>query len=110
MSAEKSSGDKVANLKGDIEQAQLDIDKAQQQADWNKVAELQHGRLPQLQKELGELQQDLDSGETATTNEVKEDDIAEIVARWTNKDGIEGKAKVSDRIGKIIDFNVYQCQ
>jgi ATP-dependent Clp protease ATP-binding subunit ClpB len=83
--AEKSSGDKVADLKRRIEEVQHEIERAQQQADWNKVAELQHGQLPQLQRELGELQQESEeSGEAAATNEVTEQDIAEIVARWTN--------------------------
>lgn len=83
--AEKSSGDKVADLKRRIEEVQHDIDRAQQQADWNKVAELQHGQLPQLQRELSELQTDSDTDEAAGAhNEVTEQDIAEIVARWTN--------------------------
>lgn len=84
--AEKSSGDKVADLKRRIEEVQHDIDRAQQQADWNKVAELQHGQLPQLQRELSELQTDSEADQAATGahNEVTEQDIAEIVARWTN--------------------------
>ncbi len=108
-SAEKSSGDIVANLKRDIEQVQLDIDKAQQQADWNKVAELQHGRLPQLQKELEELQQESETGGKATTNDVTEEDIAEIVARWTNipvsrliEGEVEKLIQMEDRLGKRV--------
>lgn len=82
--AEKSSGDKVADLKRRIEEVQHDIERAQQQADWNKVAELQNGQLPSLQRELEELQQDSEAAGETATNEVTEQDIAEIVARWTN--------------------------
>ncbi len=108
-SAEKSAGDKVANLKGEIEQVQLAIGKAQQQADWNKVAELQHGQLPQLQKELADLQQDTESSEAATANEVTEEDIAEIVGRWTNipvsrlmEGEVEKLIQMEERLGRRV--------
>jgi ATP-dependent Clp protease ATP-binding subunit ClpB len=82
--ATKSSGDKIADLKKQIEETQHAIETAQQQADWNKVAELQHGRLPQLQQELTRLQANDGAPSGMAAREVTEEDIAEIVGRWTN--------------------------
>ncbi|MGI8908420.1 MAG: ATP-dependent chaperone ClpB [Candidatus Sumerlaeaceae bacterium] len=82
--ATKASGDKVANLKRQVEETQHQIEGAQQLADWNKVAELQHGKLPQLQQELTRLQANDGASSGMTNREVTQEDIAEIVARWTN--------------------------
>jgi ATP-dependent Clp protease ATP-binding subunit ClpB len=67
-----------------MEETQHEIETAQQQANWNKVAELQHGRLPQLQQELARIQANDGASSGAAAREVTEEDIAEIVARWTN--------------------------
>ncbi|MBX7245968.1 MAG: ATP-dependent chaperone ClpB [Candidatus Sumerlaeaceae bacterium] len=83
-SAEKQIGDKIADVKKAMDATQLGIEKAQQQADWNKVAELQHGRLPQLQQELAKLQAAGESSKGMAAMEVSEENIAEIVARWTH--------------------------
>lgn len=106
---EKSSGDRVANLKGQIEAVQHDIEVAQQRADWNTVAELQHGKLPQLQRELQDLQESAESGPAMAANEVTEEDIAEIVARWTNipvarlmEGEVEKLIKMEDRLSQRV--------
>jgi len=106
---EKSSGDRVANLKGQIEAVQHDIEVAQQRADWNTVAELQHGKLPQLQRELQELQESAEGGPSMAANEVTEEDIAEIVARWTNipvarlmEGEVEKLVKMEDRLSQRV--------
>lgn len=82
--AEKQSGDKVADLKKQIDETQHLIEQAQQQSDWNKVAELQHGTIPRLRQELESFQNQANSNTDMTGNEVTEEDIAEIVSRWTN--------------------------
>ncbi len=82
--AEKGVGDRLAEIKRQIETTQHEIEQARQQADWNRVAELQHGKLPALQKELAEKQTASDAGTGLGRREVTEEEIAEIVARWTH--------------------------
>ncbi|MGH7985734.1 MAG: ATP-dependent chaperone ClpB [Candidatus Binataceae bacterium] len=83
---EKGGIEKLSGLKSQIEQTRHEIDKAKREYDLNKVAELQYGKLASLEKELAAADKALDKG--ATTNrlikeEVDEEDIAEVVARWT---------------------------
>ena len=81
---EKNSIGKVQRLREEIEQVNAEIEKAQQQYDLNKAAELKYGRLPALKKELAE-QEKLTAGQDATLlrDRVTEEEIARIVARWT---------------------------
>ncbi|HET9195091.1 MAG TPA: ATP-dependent chaperone ClpB [Vicinamibacterales bacterium] len=74
-----------SNLKEQLEQARLELDAAVRAGDYAKASELQYGRIPQLEKTL----QDQDGAATATGTrmlklEVDEEDIAEVVAKWTN--------------------------
>jgi ATP-dependent Clp protease ATP-binding subunit ClpB len=74
-----------SNLKEQLEQARLELDAAIRAGDYTKASELQYGRIPQLEKTLRDQE-----GATRPTGsrmlklEVDEDDIAEVVAKWTN--------------------------
>jgi len=86
--AEKGGLTRLATLKADIEQTRLAIEKAKREYDLNKVAELQYGKLAGLEKSLADEEKkiastDGSSGERLIKEEVDEDDIAEVVARWT---------------------------
>jgi ATP-dependent Clp protease ATP-binding subunit ClpB len=85
--SEKGGLEKVSKIKADIEQTRIAIDKAKREYDLNKVAELQYGKLASLEKELGSEEERLikkaGSGDRLIKEEVDEDDIAEVVARWT---------------------------
>jgi ATP-dependent Clp protease ATP-binding subunit ClpB len=98
--AAKAVGDRIAELKRLIDETLHEIEVAQQQADWNRVAELQHGRLPQLQRELERLQAESESG--LARREVTEEDIAEIVARWT---GIPISRLLESEAEKLVKMN-----
>lgn len=81
---EKSSVDRLSTLREEIEQVNRDIAQAQQQYDLNKAAELQYGRLPQLQKELAAEEEKVKSQDLSLVREsVTEDEIARIISRWT---------------------------
>jgi ATP-dependent Clp protease ATP-binding subunit ClpB len=84
--AEKESIRKVQGLREEIEKMRQEIELAERNYDLNRAAELKHGRLPQLERELKE-QETRPGGETAgprlLREEVTEEEIAEIVARWT---------------------------
>ena len=83
---EKSDISVVQKLREEIESVSKDIDKAEREYDLNKAAELKYGKLPQLRKELSELEQkaEKDIGDDRLLRDkVTEDEIAKIVCRWT---------------------------
>ena len=81
---EKSSVDRLSALREEIEQVNRDIATAQQQYDLNKAAELQYGRLPQLQKELAAEEEKVKTQDLSLVHEsVTEDEIARIISKWT---------------------------
>lgn len=81
---EKASVDKLSALREEIEQVGRDIAQAQQQYDLNKAAELQYGRLPQLQKELAAEEERVKHQDLSLVREsVSEEEIARIISRWT---------------------------
>ncbi len=86
--AEKGAVNKHRQLREAIEQTRLEIEKAERAYDLNKVAELKYGKLAGLEKELAEEEARLEKGEGAGSRllkeEVDEEDIAEVVARWTH--------------------------
>jgi ATP-dependent Clp protease ATP-binding subunit ClpB len=83
---EKQAIGRLRQLKVDIEQTKVEIEKAQREYDLNRVAELKYGKLVQLEKELAaeEARLQAETGKTRLLKEeVDEDDIAEVVSRWT---------------------------
>ena len=82
---EKQSIGKVQKLREEIEQVNADIEKAQREYDLNKAAELKYGRLPELQKQLEATERTAGEAEREQLlrDRVTDEEIAEIVARWT---------------------------
>jgi ATP-dependent Clp protease ATP-binding subunit ClpB len=84
--AEKQSIHKVQALREEIEQVRRQVEAAQREYDLNKAAELKHGRLPALERQLKAEDERLAAKHGTgrlVREEVTEDEIAEIVARWT---------------------------
>jgi ATP-dependent Clp protease ATP-binding subunit ClpB len=85
--AEKGALERLSALKSQIEETRVQIEKAKREYDLNKVAELQYGKLAELEKQLAaeekKVQQKSGGAERLIKEEVDEDDIAEIVSRWT---------------------------
>jgi ATP-dependent Clp protease ATP-binding subunit ClpB len=83
--SEKGSLEKLSKIKSEIEQTRREIEKAKREYDLNRVAELQYGKLASLEKDLAEAEKiaDKSGGSRLIKEEVDEEDIAEIVARWT---------------------------
>ena len=76
----------LAKIKAEIEQTKQEIEKARREYDLNRLAELQYGKLAGLEKQLAEEEEALlkkAGGERLIKEEVDEEDIAEVVARWT---------------------------
>ena len=81
---EKSSVDRLSSLREEIENVGRQIQDAQQKYDLNKAAELQYGKLPQLQKELEAEEEKVRNQDLSLVHEsVSEDEIARIISRWT---------------------------
>ena len=81
---EKASVDKLSSLREEIEAVNRQIQDAQQKYDLNKAAELQYGKLPQLQKELEAEEEKVKNEDLSLVHEsVTEDEIARIVSKWT---------------------------
>ena len=73
-------------LREEIEKTRLAIDEAERNYDLNRAAELKHGRLPELEQQLHAEEGRMESADVTNKllrEEVTEDGIAEIVARWT---------------------------
>ena len=81
---EKATVDKLSSIREEIEAVHRQIQDAQQKYDLNKAAELQYGKLPQLEKELKEEEEKVKNADLSLVHEsVTEDEIARIISRWT---------------------------
>ncbi len=81
--AEKASLQGAAQIKSELEQARLDLDTARRAGDLTRMSELQYGLMPDLEKRL-QLAQEAEVAErTLLRNKVTEEEVAEVVSRWT---------------------------
>ena len=101
---EKGAIDELSALKEEIERVQLQVEQAKRSYDLNKAAELEYGTLAGLQKQLQAQEHALaetdDTGEKSLLREeVSEDDIAEVIAKWT---GIPVARLVQSEMEKLL--------
>jgi len=83
--AEKASIQGAAQFKAELEQARIDLEQARRQGDLARMSEIQYGKIPALEKkisEAGEGEADTASHQLLRSN-VTEEEIAEVVSRWT---------------------------
>ncbi|MCT6926094.1 AAA family ATPase [Metasolibacillus sp.] len=82
--AEKASLQSIQKKREQLDKHRRDLEEAESKYDLNKAAELRHGKIPTLEKELAELEASLNDEEARLLREeVTADEIASIVARWT---------------------------
>ena len=83
--SEKASVQGAAQIKSDLEQAKLDLEAARRAGDLTLMSELQYGRMPELEKQLEIAQASETEGakNVLLRNKVTEEEIAEVVSRWT---------------------------
>src|SRR6187551_252983 len=81
--AEKAALQGAATVKEDLEKAKLELDAARRTNDLTKMAELQYGRIPELEKKLVAAQAAEQQVPTLVRNKVTEEEIAEVVSKWT---------------------------
>src|SRR6266545_1923267 len=83
---EKAAINAASLVNSQIEQAKAELEKAQRTGDLNLAAQIQYGKLPDLQKKLAAAQKALHeqpAGKRLLSQEVTEEDIANVVASWT---------------------------
>jgi ATP-dependent Clp protease ATP-binding subunit ClpB len=83
---EKSVVDTIQKTKQDIEEFKLEAERAERNGDYGKVAELRYGKIKEAQERLEQLQEELaaqQNEQTLIKEEVTQEDIAEVVAKWT---------------------------
>ncbi len=84
--AEKERIEKIRFIKEQIEQAKIELERAQTLGDLQRAAELRYGKIPELEKQLAEEQAklaELQKESIFLKEEVTEEDVAEVVAKWT---------------------------
>jgi ATP-dependent Clp protease ATP-binding subunit ClpB len=83
---EKEHIQKIREIKAEIDQSKADIEKSEREGNLNRVAELRYGHIPDLEKRLtveNNKLQKLQENRQMLKEEVSEEDIAEIVSKWT---------------------------
>jgi ATP-dependent Clp protease ATP-binding subunit ClpB len=81
--AEKASLQGAATFKEELEKLKLDLETARRANDLAKMAELQYGKIPALEKKLSQAQAAEQKAPTLVRNKVTEEEIAEVVSKWT---------------------------
>ena len=82
---QKSKVDEIKNTKSEIEAVNHEMEEAQRKYDFEKLSELKYGKLVELQNKLEELNKKMDEDDNSIIKEsVTEDEIAEVVSKWTS--------------------------
>ncbi|WP_116367355.1 ATP-dependent chaperone ClpB [Parahaliea mediterranea] len=81
--AEKASLQGAAHIKSELEQVKLDMETARRAGDLTRMSELQYGRIPELEKQLAAAQEAESTERTLLRNKVTDEEVAEVVSRWT---------------------------
>lgn len=82
--AEKATLQGAQSIKEQLDRARLEMEAAQRSLDLGKMSELQYGRIPQLEKQLQAAMQQEQQHMSLLKNKVTEEEVAEIVSKWTH--------------------------
>jgi len=117
---EKSSIQEINKLKEEIDRLHIEEAQLERKGDYNKVAELRFGKIPELEKKLKEAEKSLaetQKGAKMLKEEVEPEDIAEIVSRWTGipvskmmEAEMEKLLKMEERLSKRVVGQDYALQ
>jgi ATP-dependent Clp protease ATP-binding subunit ClpB len=101
--SEKDAVVQTRELREQIEQTKLEVDRATQAADYAKASELKYGRLSELERKLHEREAALSDGRSRLLKEeVDEEDIAGIISRWT---GIPVSKLLEGEVQKLLNLD-----
>jgi ATP-dependent Clp protease ATP-binding subunit ClpB len=97
---EKDAITVIRDIKEQLEEANREVERAEREADLQRAAELRYGRIPELEQKLADAESRADSGGNKfLKEEVDEEDVAEVVARWT---GIPVSRLMESEVRKLI--------
>ncbi len=83
LKSEKLALHGTQQIRESLEQARLDLETARRGGDLTRMSELQYGRIPELEKQLGETDQLDPTALKLLRNKVGEEEVAEVVSKWT---------------------------
>ena len=81
--AEKSMLQGATHIKESLEKAKLELDAARRAGDLTRMSELQYGTIPELEKQLTQVNKEAPQETKLVRNKVTEEEIAEVVSKWT---------------------------
>ena len=81
--SEKATLQGAAHIREELDRVRLELDAARRAGDLGRMAELQYGRIPELEKRLAAAAAAEDKAPQLVRNKVTEEEIAEVVAKWT---------------------------
>lgn len=81
--AEKATLQGSTHIKESLEKAKLELETARRAGDLSRMSELQYGRIPELEKSLAQVANESQQDTKLVRNKVTEDEIAEVVSKWT---------------------------
>jgi ATP-dependent Clp protease ATP-binding subunit ClpB len=81
--AEKAAVQGTAHIREELDRARLELDAARRASNLSRMAELQYGKIPELEKRLSSAEVAEDQAPTLVRNKVTEEEIAEVVSKWT---------------------------
>jgi ATP-dependent Clp protease ATP-binding subunit ClpB len=81
--AEKATAQGAAQIKEELERARLDFEAARRAGDLTRMSELQYGKIPELEKRIQAAQEAESKAPTLVRNKVTDEEIAEVVSKWT---------------------------
>ena len=101
--SEKDLIDDIQKLREELDQVNIEVQQAERNYDLNRAAELKYGKLTDLQRQLEDAEQNLENaqttGQSLLREEVTEEDIAEIISKWT---GIPVSKLVASEMEKLL--------
>jgi len=102
---EKEPIERIKQARGELEEAKLEAERAERETDLERAAKLRYGQIPELEAKVSEQEARLEEvhagGGTMLADEVTEEDVAEVVAKWT---GIPVSRLMEGEVQKLIQM------
>jgi len=105
---EKESIEELRSIKTRLEEAKNELVHAQRDYEWQRAAELQHGTIPELERQLSEVAaRSSESGNPMLKEEVDAEDVAEVVSKWT---GVPVSKLMQGELQKLLEMESFLRQ
>ena len=103
--AEKAAVQGEAHVKEELERAKAELEKARRASDLGRMAELQYGKIPELERRLEQaLKGERDAGHKLLRNKVTDEEVAEVVSKWTGIPVAKMLESEKDKLLKMEQF------